>query len=175
MLPAPELAADGLGLRPWAFGDIEALEQACGDPDICRFTTVPERYSADAAHAWIERQHERLAEGGIVLAIVPESIGLPVGMVGIFGLGRPARTPRLGYWVIREFRGRGLAVASARMLAGWAYDELGIETLLLDIEPSNQASHRVAAKLGAKRVGEVTEGTVRLWRYELAARGLRRT
>jgi RimJ/RimL family protein N-acetyltransferase len=96
-------------------------------------------------------------------------------MVGLFGLDRPDRTPRFGYWVIREFRGRGLAVAAARALGGWAHAELGIETLLLDIEPANEASHRVAAKLGGERVGEVMQGTVRLVRYELAAGRLRRT
>lgn len=110
-----------------------------------------------------------------MLAIVPETVGRPVGMVGLFGLNRSDRTPRFGYWVIREFRGRGLAVTAARALGRWAADELGIETLVLDVEPANEASHRVAAKLGAGRVGEVTQGTVRLARYELAAGRLMRT
>jgi RimJ/RimL family protein N-acetyltransferase len=173
---APVLRAPGVILRPWARDDAEALEAACGDLDICRFTTVPERYSRGEAEAWIERQHGRLAEGGVVLAIVPREAPRPVGTVGLFGLGPHQGPPRFGYWVVRDQRGRGLAATAARALGRWARDELAVTELLLDVEPGNGASHRVAAKLGAERLGEIERQlagrSVALVRYAVPAASL---
>ena len=173
MLAAPAaLLGEGLLLRPWALEDAAALEEACGDADICRFTTVPRRYSLAEARSWIERQHGRLADGGVVLAVVPDLAARPVGMVALFGLGRPDPPPRFGYWVIGEFRGRGLAERAARTLGRWARAEHAVQTLIIDVEPANAASHRVAAKLGAQPVGEVSAGGVPLIRYTVSSAAL---
>lgn len=100
-ISVPTITGDGLRLRPWALADVEALEAACGDPDICRFTTVPHHYTQEAATNWIRRQHKRISDGaGVVLAIEPESVGQPVGLVGLFGLGEPGQTARFGYWIL---------------------------------------------------------------------------
>lgn len=94
-----------------------ALREACGDADICPFTTVPVVYSEDAAVQWIERQRARAAAGtGIVLAIIPTGKQEPVGMIGLFGIDRPEPIARFGYWLIARARGRGLAIDAARAL-----------------------------------------------------------
>lgn len=171
-LSAPTLADPLVSLRPWRRGDAEALELACGDQDICRFTTVPDRYTREEAEAWIARQHQRLAAGGaIVLAIVPADSENPVGMVGLFGLDEGTRSARFGYWLIRSFRGRALANAATRLLGRWACQELDVDALLLDVEPDNRASQRIAEALGAQYVGEVEQQhaseTVTLMRYSV--------
>jgi RimJ/RimL family protein N-acetyltransferase len=149
-LSAPTLTGPLLSLRPWRFSDGPALEPACGDPEICRFTTVPQQYTPKEAQEWILRQHQRLFDGAaIVLGTVPVGDERPVGMVGLFGLDQPTRTGRLGYWVIREARGRKLASEAVRMLAFWAVRELDVDAFHLAVEPSNAASRRVAAALGA--------------------------
>jgi hypothetical protein len=56
------------------------LREACGDEDICRFTTVPRVYSEEAAVKWIRRQHPHAVTGtAVVLAIIaagaPEAVG----------------------------------------------------------------------------------------------------
>ncbi len=149
-----------------------ALREACGDADICPFTTVPVVYSEDAAVQWIERQRARAAAGtGIVLAIIPTGKQEPVGMIGLFGIDRPEPIARFGYWLIARARGRGLAIDAARALGRWAFACLGVEALLIDCEPTNQASARVAANLGATLTGSrwmrVGDDEVELNRYRL--------
>jgi ribosomal-protein-alanine N-acetyltransferase len=150
------------------------LEPAFDDADISRFTTVPLAYSLDGAEAWIARQQQRIDDGtAVVLAIeLPDRPG-PVGMIGVFGLDEPQPEARIGYWVIRAFRGRGLARDAARRLTTWAFDELGLEALHLDIEPQNAASRRVAQHLGARPNGMlcVTDAgrDVTLNRYTIVA------
>jgi [ribosomal protein S5]-alanine N-acetyltransferase len=171
-LALPTLTTRDCKLRPWTLEDASALREACGDADICRFTTVPVVYSEDAAVQWIERQRVRAAAGtGIVLAIVPTGDPQPVGMIGLFGMNRPEPIARFGYWLIARARGRGLATDAARALSRWAFACLEVEALLIDCEPSNLASARVAAHLGATLSGSrwvrIGDDEVELDRYRL--------
>jgi RimJ/RimL family protein N-acetyltransferase len=163
MLTGPRLT-----LRPWTLADAPALAPACGDPDIVRFTTVPEAYSPAAAEAWIARQHERTQEGqAVVLAIVAQGEAQPVGMAGVFGLGAGERAGRLGYWVIRERRGEGLVTAAMELLVPWAFAALELDELRFDVEPANAASRAVALRAGARLHGRAPDRELALDRYIL--------
>ena len=119
-----------------------------------RFTTVPETYTEEAATDWIRRQREHAERGrAMVLAIVGAGELSPVGLVGLFGLDRGDHTAKLGYWVLGRARGGGLATAAARALTGWGFDRLGLAQVVVDREPSNLPSARVAEKLGATETG----------------------
>lgn len=157
VLIAPRLSSSRIFVRPWVVGDAVALEGACGDPDICRFTTVPRQFTIEAAEAWIRRQHDRLRDSqAVVLAIQPISEALPVGMVGLFGFDEEAGGARFGYWVVEGHRRSGLATEAVRLVARWAFEELNIDTLHIDIEPGNEASRRVALAVGATHERELT-------------------
>jgi hypothetical protein len=68
-LELPTLETRDCVLRPWTPEDAGALREACGDEDICRFTTVPRLYSEGAAMDWIGRQHVHASVGtAVVLA-----------------------------------------------------------------------------------------------------------
>ena len=121
---------------------------------------------------WIERQHAHAKPGtAIVLAIVAVGDQTPVGMIGLFGLDRPERVARFGYWLIAPARSRGLVTGAAKELGDWAFACLGIEALVIECEPTNQASARVAARLGARLAGSrwvrVGDHEVELDRYRL--------
>jgi RimJ/RimL family protein N-acetyltransferase len=154
-------------LRAWERSDAPALEPACGDDDICRFTTVPRVYTLAAAEAWIERQHQRERDGTArVRAIVADRI---VGMAGLFGM-RDGQA-RFGYWTIAEFRGQGYTTTAVRLLARWAFDERGLQAIHIDIEPGNSASRTLAEAVGATAAGSVEHGKegVVLDRFTLTA------
>lgn len=160
-LELPTLTRFGVTLRPWQIADALALREACGDEQIMRFTTVPGVYSEGAAIGWISRQRQHSEDGtAVVLAIIGPDEPVPVGMAGLFGLDRHDRSARLGYWLLGRARGRGLATAAARALTEWAFDCLALDQVIIDREPSNPASGRVAEKLGA------VEGGARLVEYE---------
>jgi [ribosomal protein S5]-alanine N-acetyltransferase len=176
---APVLSGSDVVIRPWQASDADDLEPACGDPDICRYTTVPETFTPEAARAWIARQQTHEREGtALVLAVEQAQTRQAVGMVGLFGLGR-RDGPRLGYWLTREHRGRGLATSAVRLLLGWALAREAIDHVLIDVEPTNAASLRLANRLGAEPVGprvrELADGrTVELDRFIITKRALTR-
>jgi [ribosomal protein S5]-alanine N-acetyltransferase len=171
-LEVPTLKTPECTLRPWTLEDFSALREAGGDEDICRFTTVPRVYSKDAAIQWIGRQHAHASDGtAIVLALVAPGSQAPVGMIGLFGLDQAEPVARFGYWLIARARGQGLVKDAARALGDWAFACLGIDALIIDCEPINRPSARVAAHLGAALIGSqwvCTGGTeVELHRYRL--------
>lgn len=160
-VPDPPLGDDRVSLRPWAPEDALSLAPLCGDPAVCRGTTVPWAYTPEAAGEWISRQAAKhRAREAIVLAVVPEGTREPVGTVTLNGFVWPESTARLGYFLRADARGRGLGSAAARLLAGWGLTELPLDRLELHVEPANLASRRVAEGLGATATGCI-ERTVR--------------
>src|SRR5262249_36213270 len=82
--------------------------------------------------------------------------GSPIGLALVPKLDRDARTAELGYVVLREARGRGVATEALRLLTEWAFAEAGMLRLELLIAPDNEASKRAA-----ERCGYVREGVLR--------------
>jgi [ribosomal protein S5]-alanine N-acetyltransferase len=59
----------------------------------------------------------------------------------------------IGYWLLPEARGKGLANRAVRLVSRWALRELALARLGLLTEPSNELSQRVAERSGFQREG----------------------
>jgi RimJ/RimL family protein N-acetyltransferase len=59
----------------------------------------------------------------------------------------------LGYWVRTSCRGRGIAGRAAKLVARFAFEELGLIRVEIVIGVNNHASLRVAEKIGAHDEG----------------------
>ena len=155
--PDPPLAESAIRLRPWTLRDVSSVEQASHAPYIPTVTSVPSAYTDEKGRAWIGRQWQRLADGqGMSLCIADAHTDVALGFVGISVEYRARGRASLGYWVVPEARGRGVATAAVRLLSAWAFSTLGIPRLELLIEPDNLASQRVA-----ERAGFQVEGVLR--------------
>jgi len=81
----------------------------------------------------------------------------------------------MGYWIAREARRQGFALAAARLVVRWAFEEIGIQRLEILAYPGNAASQALAEKLGFRREGvlrgflAVEPGKGRAGRVELPA------
>jgi RimJ/RimL family protein N-acetyltransferase len=73
------------------------------------------------------------------------------------------------YWTFPQHRRRGYATRAVRLLARWAFDELGVERIELHVEPDNAGSRRVAERAGFRRSARTTGDGLLV--YELSARG----
>jgi RimJ/RimL family protein N-acetyltransferase len=148
-----ELHTDGLVLRPWRLDDAPAVTAACQDPEIARWLPViPTPYEEEHARAFLE-QTARSRENGesYGFAVLDAESGALLGSIAIGLL--PFHCGRIGYWVAREARGRGVATTALKALCRWAVDELELKRLDLLTDPDNLASQRVAEKAGFQREG----------------------
>jgi RimJ/RimL family protein N-acetyltransferase len=157
-LDHPELLTDGIvELRRWREDDIVIA---------IRGGTV------NQAQAWVRQQQDRPSAVGVSCAVATRGRDA-VGYVGLI------RRPRvemgvvcaltggdlvfrahhaiagIGYWIVPEAQGNGLATRSVRLLSRWALssaDVIRVEALL---EPSNSASRRVVEKSGFQPEGRL--------------------
>jgi ribosomal-protein-alanine N-acetyltransferase len=156
--PDPPLGDGAIVLRPWEEADLDVLVAICSDPDVARFTRVPDPYSEADARAWLDAQPGRLEAGeGLTFAIVAGG-GAPVGSVGLSVDSSDGDIAEAGYMVAPAARGGGLATAALRLTARWALRDLGVARVQLTTHLGNRASQRVAEGAGFTR-----EGVLRSW------------
>ncbi|HEX4869055.1 MAG TPA: GNAT family N-acetyltransferase [Acidimicrobiales bacterium] len=159
-LPDPLLSDGDLHLRPWTSSDAPVLAAAWTDPEIARWTGVPDQHDEAAAVRWINGDRDRRARGLSLdlVAVVDDAI---VGEVGLSGIDATGRTADIGWWVVAHRRGRGLATRAAILLADWAVAELSIDAVLARCHQDNPSSAGVARAAGFRPVGQ--EGPIELW------------
>lgn len=146
-LPDPRLTDDGLRLRPWRMTEAGALVRAWNDPDVARWTGVPPHPTLAEARRWIAGDADRRARG-LSLDLVIDADGDVAGEVGLTAIDPVGRTAEIGWWVAPAHRGRHVAARAAGLLAGWAVEELCIDTVLARCARANPASGGVARAAG---------------------------
>jgi len=167
--PDPPLAGGGVLLRPWRDADADGIVLAVADPEIPRFTRVPQPYGRRDALAFLASQEPMRRRGEhLGLALVDPADPGPV--LGSLSLLRPHwehGRVEIGWWIAAPARGRGLATAGARLLSRWALAELGVARIDCYVDVDNLASQRVA-----ERAGFLRDGVLRSWQEH---RGERRS
>ncbi|TXS44462.1 GNAT family N-acetyltransferase [Streptomyces sp. t39] len=146
--PFPEhmqLTGEGLVLRDWTEDDLAAMPALFDHPDIAYWTPIVSPFDAEASRARLVRARRLRADGTAVLLAITVDGGAPLGEVM---LRRAPEGTELGYAVGPEYRGRGLAVRAVRVMAAYAFGQLGAEQVILELEAENEASVAVAAKAG---------------------------
>ena len=154
--PSPPLADEVIRLEPLDERYAPDFERLIGDPDVVRNTRVPTDADAGFGAIWNDRYVQGWRDGSRAgFAIVSETDAF-LGFVGIVDLDLGCEQGEIGYVVARDARGRGIAGRALRLVTGWALDDLGLERVELHIDPANEASIRVA-----ERIGYVREGVLR--------------
>ena len=149
-LPDPPLvwpAEARLVLRPWRPDDAPSLVAAWADPDIQRWTGVPDPRDVDAAARWIRGDEERRRRW-LSLDLVIDRAGEVAGEVGLSSFDRDAGTVEIGWWTAAERRRLGVATAAATLVVDWARRELGVRCLAR-CDVANPGSVAVAQRAGA--------------------------
>jgi ribosomal-protein-serine acetyltransferase len=111
-------------------------------------------YGLDDALAWVRASRDARARGDECAFVVTDAAeGALLGGCGLNQVEAVNRRANLGYWVRTAATGRGVATEAARLVAEFALTVLGLGRLEIVAATGNQASQRVAEKLGAVREG----------------------
>jgi RimJ/RimL family protein N-acetyltransferase len=151
----PTLRDGDLVLRPKRPDDLDAITAACQDPEIPRWTFVPSPYTRADAEAYFAHSTEEAAAGRAINLLAVDAQDRLLGSFGLMELDREPGYGEIGYWVVAEARGRGVATHGLRMLADWAREELGLTTIDVLPHKDNAPSRRVAEKAGFRDTGEL--------------------
>ncbi|MFR9797930.1 GNAT family N-acetyltransferase [Streptomyces sp. MS06] len=154
--PRPPLAephGNGLRLRAWeAARDDHARDWLRGvnDPEFRHWNTpLQDITDLDGARESLRGREQAAADGtGVGFRVTDEESGTTLGHVGVNAISLTFRTGRVGYWVLPEARGRGVAVRALALAAHWALTDLGLHRLELGHALGHDASCRIAERCG---------------------------
>jgi RimJ/RimL family protein N-acetyltransferase len=142
-----------LRLEPLSESHLAGLERLLDDPEVLRFTRLPDPPVPGYAADWIARYATARAEGrGEAFAAV-DSDGTFLGVALAPHIDHESRELELGYMVAPAARGRGVASEMLRQLTTWAFTEHGALRAALVIDVANVASQRVAVRAGYRLEG----------------------
>jgi ribosomal-protein-alanine N-acetyltransferase len=143
------LETERLILRPFQLGDEEALFAMNTNPDVIRYAGNTPFTSLDQARDTLTnvifKDYEVLGYGRF--ALVLKETGKVIGFSGVKYIADIEET-ELGYRLMPEHWGKGLATESAIASIDFARVTLGLKRLVALVHPDNHASSKVVHKLG---------------------------
>ena len=81
-----------------------------------------------------------------------------VGQITLGGVIYGAlRGGHIGYWIDKNYAGRGFTTEAVNVVTSFAFDVLGLHRIEINIRPENAASIRVAEKAGYRFEGDRSE------------------
>jgi RimJ/RimL family protein N-acetyltransferase len=142
--------AQRLFLRHFHIGDLDAMAEVFGDPEVMKFGPGPQ--SRDWVQKWLrgclEDYYQKWGYG--LWAIVHKPDRQAIGFCGLTRFDEIAGQSEIeiGYRLARAFWARGLATEAVRTARDYAFNVLALPRLVAIIDPRNGASIRVAEKSG---------------------------
>ena len=145
------IETDRLKFRQWQESDFDEVAQYFAVDENVKF--VGGRKNAEEAWRLIATYigHYHL-KGYSYPAVVEKSTGKLIGTVGLWN-STPWPELELGYWLFNEMQGKGYATEAGLAIKKYALEVLKRDSLVSYIDPKNEASARVAKKIGARNDG----------------------
>ncbi|HKY26514.1 MAG TPA: GNAT family N-acetyltransferase [Pyrinomonadaceae bacterium] len=138
--------------------DKPALLEHLHSKDVYNTTlTIPHPYSEADADWWLQRRvaHNKKQGKPVSFAIRDVTSNL-IGVVSAdnLELGMTHKA-EIGYWLARDYWGKGIMTAAVKAYVRYAFDELGLLKLLAHTFESNTGSIRVLERSGFKLEGRL--------------------
>ncbi|MGZ8739915.1 MAG: GNAT family N-acetyltransferase [Gaiellaceae bacterium] len=156
-LPQSPLSDGVVALRPLSRNDVEGIRLASEDAEISRWAGAPSLYRRRPNRFLVTAERDRKAGRAVTLAVMVAHVGFSGSIT--LTCDWEHRKAEVSYWMNAKARRRGFGARALRLAAKWAFEELGLERLEVLTNPENQASERLAL-----RVGFAKEGLLRAYR-----------
>lgn len=158
--PDLPLTTPRLLLRVMVPDDVDAVLAYRGREDVCRYLPF-EPHTREQALERITGQMARTelsAEGqGLTLGVVEAASGRLVGDVMLLWHSAEHRSGELGYVMHPDVAGRGYATEACAAVLDLAFGALGLHRVIARVDSRNEASARLAARLGMRREAHLVE------------------
>ncbi|MGZ5472077.1 MAG: GNAT family N-acetyltransferase [Nitrososphaeraceae archaeon] len=77
--------------------------------------------------------------------------------MGIKDIDYVNKKANIGYWIGKQYHGKGIATECIKLVVNYAFDLLDLEEILAYVFPDNNPSIRVLEKNGFVKTSEVNE------------------
>jgi ribosomal-protein-alanine N-acetyltransferase len=152
----PTLTHGLITLRQSVESDIEAIYQACQDPLISTFTTVPSHYTKDLAVEFVRQDPFSFRERREFRFVVEYGNGDErkfAGVISLHTINIKNHTAELGYWIEKSMRGKGIGTTATRMITNYGFVTMGFRRIDAHADVDNVASQKLLMSAGLDREG----------------------
>ena len=152
----PTLQYGLVTLRPSAEKDIDSIFNACQDPLIPEFTTVPANYTIDHAIDFVRSDPFSFSERRELRFVIDYGNGDDqqfAGVISLHTINIKNHTAEIGYWMEKSMRGKGIGTIAAKMITDYGFRSLGFRRIdgLADVE--NTGSQKLLTSAGFQKEG----------------------
>jgi RimJ/RimL family protein N-acetyltransferase len=161
------LETERLVLDQWQADDWIAFRPIATDPEVMRYINGGVPWSDEEIRLFVERQIALYRERGFCRWKLTERTS--GALIGLCGVGRWRGYPELeiGWWLGREWWGRGLATEAARTALEDVFTRAKLDHVISIARPENVASIRIMQKLGMRFVRAFENDGVSLVQYAI--------
>lgn len=141
-------------IRAFHEDDAESLQQNANDPEIASRLRdgFPHPYTLSDAHWWIRQANKQDPFTSFAIAVDGKVAG---GCGIILQSDVSARSAEIGYWLGRNYWGRGIATEVVRTITEYAFDTFDLNRVYAMVFEGNEASARVLEKAGYEFEGRL--------------------
>lgn len=161
----PTLTYGNITLRPSRESDIESIYQACQDPLISHFTTVPANYTLEHAQSFVRQlDPEGLQSKREIRFIIESNEDALPGLAGVISFHSPNfnnKVAEIGYWITKEYRGKSIGTTAAKVLTNFGFETMGWNRIEAIIDHDNEASKKVITRAGYEHEGLLRQRVIR--------------
>ena len=147
------LETQRLIFRQWQHSDYDQFAKFYIDPENSRFVgglkNPEESWRLMATYIGHYELH-----GYSYLAMEDKNSRNLIGTVGLWN-SEPWPEPELGYWLLPEAQGKGYGLEAGSAVKKYALETLQLNSLVSYIDPANEASKKLALRLGASLDGQI--------------------
>lgn len=155
-----ELRTERLLLRELEESDAAACNEYERDPEVVRYQSSGVR-TLEESLEYIRKGRESTLLASprrtFDLAVVLPGEDRLIGRAGIHVTDAESREGTIWYVLHPAQWGKGYIPEAMRALVAYGFDDLGLHRIFADCDPENQASARVAEKLGMRREAHFVE------------------
>jgi RimJ/RimL family protein N-acetyltransferase len=154
-MTAPVIETARLVLRAPRPEDLPRCAELLGDYEVARMLSrVPHPYDLDLGRQHLERTAERWLSWRQA-----DELGFQIDhegeLIGGLAFKKLRQTPEIGYWLGRNYWGRGFMSEALAAALTWLFRNTDHSLVACEAMTENRASLGVAKKIGFREVGEV--------------------
>jgi RimJ/RimL family protein N-acetyltransferase len=160
----PTLQYGRYTLRPTLDSDVAAIYEACQDPLIPRFTTVPVNYTMSHALDYFQRIPASIELQREIPFVIEFGVGDEkefAGVISLHTISIDNHRAEIGYWMREQMRGKGIATMATKILTGYGLDTLGFKRIEAAVDLDNITSQKLLISAGYEREGILRQRVTR--------------
>jgi RimJ/RimL family protein N-acetyltransferase len=160
----PTLHYGKVRLRKPSDGDVVAIFDACQDPEIPRFTTVPSIYTMAHALDFEQRVDSSIETAREIPFVIEYGVGddaLFAGVISLHTINLTNHCSEIGYWMSSSMRGKGIGTIAAKIITDYGIQTLGFRRIEAAVDTENNPSQKLLLSVGFQKEGVLASKVTR--------------